>query len=569
MDFLKEKFIKIRDFIYQICPGDDGFMSVLSGNPNSKLETIQTNGDKPKNRISFSISKLDNDNIILIGGINESMYCMEIFQYNIPNQEWKQIKTKEKPISVITNHVSATVSSSPKTNEYVIYVVGGNLEFVFFNEILIISIKNGFYTTQFARNIQNAPLKRVGHTLTTYSTHAYLFGGLDEEGNILSSLIDIDFSLFLTNPIIKILTKDSIFGRFMHTSYFIKDQFYISGGYGYAHKKLDDTWKYDGTWSKTSIFKASDRLCSGDRTLYEITDDNIPVIVENKPISDHLNDVLQDLIFQYNITPNIYLEMLNTSDDPNNIVSNAITVVNECVKKIDSIERKPQMPLPKVPHVFLAQEINSKLQRKKWHFETKLRRLNNEIGLYKEQLELLPPATNKEIADIYDFDVFQNEIEKMDQNRVHATLMARSSRLVREQQQAEAMIEKLIAKQESYQKSDAHLREFSFSLEKQLREMKIISHKAEMELDNLKEQMNSVKIAKETAEHYDWCFENQEKMNEIIQKQQEIAKENGEKMGILRNKLAQYSKVSERIENLKSLSDDQFLYEVQQYVSLL
>ena len=571
MNYLNEKYLNIGEKIYLITSGDSGLMCVYSSPPNMKLELLKTKGDIPKNRTCFSICQLDDDNFLLLGGTYDSIYSFEVYQFNISLNLWKQIKiTQDKPLPVLVNHEAVTVSSNPKTKEYNIYIIGGFLEFSALNDLLVLTIKNDYYKYKIVKNVQKIQLARVGHSLTLHDSHVYLYGGLDENEEIISSLVDIDFSLYIENPIIKILMKDSLCRRFMHIAYFVDEYFYIAGGYGYHNVKIDNAWKYAGTWSADYIFKAGDRLCAGNGDVYEINDENVPIIVEKKPLSDHLDDIFAELIELYKLTPNVYLNILNKNRDPEDVVKNAVDAINESVSKLEKVERKPQPKHTLPMHVFLSQQMKSKKEWKKWHFDNEIKRLGDEMQLYKQQIELLPPVEDNVLSDInQNFEDFEKELEKMGEKDKISYLLARSSRLVREQQHANAILENLRAKSKRNLTSYTDSTNLTIKLENQLKAIKTKTNLQEIQLLNVEEQRKTIKIAYESATNYQWCSENPSEIDEMKDREQEIIKENQEKIEELNQLVNKYDNVSSQIDNLLQLNDNSIAIECQKIINQL
>ena len=566
MNFLNEKYLKIGERIYMVTSGENGLMTVFSSPVNTKLEKLDAKGEIPKNRTSFSVCQLDDDNFLLVGGTSDLIYALEVYQFNISSNQWKEIKVRKKLLPVLINHESVTVSSNPKNNEYIIYIVGGHLEFTAFNDLLILTIKNSAYTYDIVKNIQKLQFARVGHSLTVHDSHAYLYGGLDEEGGILSSLIDIDFSLYIANPIAKILMKDSLCRRFMHVAYFVNEFFYIAGGYGFRNTKLDDAWKYGGSWSEDYIFKAGDRLCASSGSIYEINEDNVPVIIEPKQVSDHLDDVFSQLIEKYKLTPNVYLNILNKSNNQTNVIQNAVDVINDSISKLETIQRKQQPKLPIPLHVFLSHQMHSKIERKKFLYEHTIKQLKSEIDLYQQQLDILPPVDDIALTDINDFEHFSSEIEKMDEKKRNAHLLARSSRLVREQQRADATLANLREKKERninrYNESTKLIGE----LEEQLKKLKNKTSKEEFQLLNVQEQRKSIKIATDSSFNYKWCADNPSEIELMKDREQEIIKENQEKMDELKRLVEIYDSISPLISKALQSNDSSILIEGQKLI---
>jgi host cell factor len=171
--------------------GNSGFSDTLYVLENYKeLKVIQTIGDIPSARIGHTFTKINENEIVLIGGVE-----------NTSNSRYDII---------------------PK----------------FLNDIHILHINNDCYSWEKIEEQHfQQPCPRESHTTVLHKNHLIIYGGMNGKKR-LNDVWMLDLNTFIW---IKIITNGTIpIGRSMHTATLVDHEMYIFGGY--VHEKSKG-WK--------------------------------------------------------------------------------------------------------------------------------------------------------------------------------------------------------------------------------------------------------------------------------------------------------------------------------------
>jgi hypothetical protein len=250
----------IKDTLYVVALSDSGFLQVFSAKLNEAFSVIQVNGTAPANRSKFSCSSFGTTHLLLIGGDGVGLDLTELWLFDLEAAKWSQLTTTSPPIRRRSGHCSIAVGN-------LVYTFGGTYGLDFCQDLLIFTIDNTLtsYTYNRLNSEPEWPVARCCHTMTQRRASIWLFGGVREDGGLLSDLWELDFSLFPQIPRWRspggaALQKRSPEARCSCVSWIDRSYFFIAGGLNVNDGVFNEIWRYATRWDLFEIYEPDSPL---------------------------------------------------------------------------------------------------------------------------------------------------------------------------------------------------------------------------------------------------------------------------------------------------------------------
>lgn len=241
--------------VVQLSSNEDLPMSAKVGLIGGTLSDVVFR-NPPSSRYGFSAFALDDETVILAGGITTKKNEFEVYHLKLSANPctWKQLRIISPSFGSIFMH--STMSSNDN-----LYIFGGTDSVSVSNQLILISFNNDFCCARTISGNINTPAARCDHTMILHNGNGYLFGGQGENGELFNDLWELDISIMPLNPQWHHISTQGPPCRHGHISFEKDHCIYVAGGYGEDNKLLRDLWKYDGVcWQQIAVFDYSDKM---------------------------------------------------------------------------------------------------------------------------------------------------------------------------------------------------------------------------------------------------------------------------------------------------------------------
>eukprot|EP01080_Neovahlkampfia_damariscottae_P002499 gene2499-3205_t len=182
--------------------------------------------------------------MFIFGGKDKSnLPTNNLYEYDILNYSWKELKQKNKPSSR-SGH-----SMSLFNNEQLI-LFGGSSVNCLLNDLHFLNLES--FTWKCIKGIGDIPSKRKGHSSVIFEDSMFISSGFDSYRPYCNDLFEYNIIMNSWKRIIKfdqVLTK-----RFNHSSSLVNGVLCVFGGCGKDAPNYYENYKNENTENKTSIF---------------------------------------------------------------------------------------------------------------------------------------------------------------------------------------------------------------------------------------------------------------------------------------------------------------------------
>jgi len=417
----------VRDRIFKFSCSNDGYLSTYSSKIGEKLEIISNGIGCPTNRDSFAFCQLDDDNFFITGGVGHGIEQYEIWQFCISKKTWTPIINSGCVLKRRQKHCSICFVSR---GTVYIYTFGGIRSFSFYDSLLIQTIQGSSFSHISLISERDWPTNRVFHTMVLGNNMAYLFGGIAENGNLLSDLWALDLSLFPLQPKWELVQNEGPASRHSHVSWIDGDLIYIAGGIDSAKKPLNDIWLYKNKWQQTHIFETVYPVFPCMCSLCQISE-SLEKVNTRSPFAA-LDSLFNDLRHNQKLYTKRSEHLRSRSEEFNEAtpeyISNRIVEVKEKIslnindlsKNVGKLNIVTQPKINESINIF-AEILTQKLKEHEKSYRKKKNNYELEIKFYKEQLSNLKNLSEKEAniptLSIFDFSTFQEYMGSLDKSK--------------------------------------------------------------------------------------------------------------------------------------------------------
>lgn len=233
---------------YKFSESPNGHLAVSSAKIHEPFKDIKCTSETPTNRKKFSLSILRGTIIALIGGDGTSIDSTEIWLFDTKSNSFKKLTTTQKPLKRRSGHCAVAAGD-------LIYVFGGTygLEISADMVIFTIDFNNNSYAHHEIELQNNWPCPRTCHTMIHMNNTIWLFGGLQDNGQPLNDLWELNYSLFPLSPNWHpVELKRAPPGRHSHVAWTWDNDFFIAGGLGEDDKIYNEVWRYHNISTENS-----------------------------------------------------------------------------------------------------------------------------------------------------------------------------------------------------------------------------------------------------------------------------------------------------------------------------
>lgn len=326
-DFNVSSCIYIRDQLYCIKSSSQG-VTVSSSSPNSEFCEIKTSGVIPPSRSGFCITDLSTSKIAMIGGTGADQ--PEVYLLDMIRNEWAKICIISTELGARVNSRAVCFKSDEERNEYELYLFGGCCSGFCENNLLMFKLKNKLGSCAIVNCKDDVPCGRHSHSMANDSGKIYVFGGLNEMGQVLGDLWELDLKSSPLSPFWKKISDDPSIARHSHSSFCQDGYLYIIGGFGSNDEQLNDVCRFSSKtgWEKVNVFN-SDNLAYGCKEgFFDISNKLLPLKLYS-PLS--LLDNKIKFIYDYQVKMN---QILHTKEIEANHLQQDIHLLQNLKKEI-------------------------------------------------------------------------------------------------------------------------------------------------------------------------------------------------------------------------------------------
>eukprot|EP00761_Pharyngomonas_kirbyi_P009852 gb/GECH01009870.1/.p1 GENE.gb/GECH01009870.1/~~gb/GECH01009870.1/.p1 ORF type:complete len:374 (+),score=101.23 gb/GECH01009870.1/:1-1122(+) len=221
--------------------------SFLKNGQNWNIDQLQID-DFPLQRIGYSYCSFNNHHSLIInGGFDDQFHC-DLWLLDIETLTWNQINpsngTPPGRAHHSINEWKPSYNSEHFEEENKLIVFGGFFEWEYRNDTIVFDFENNkwiYYLTQ------NEPCPRGRHSACVVSDQLFIFGGENQEGNVLNDLWCLRLES-KRGKWISVTTSESRVPhpRFSSASTTLLDRFWlIHGGADSQEHAFNDLWILD------------------------------------------------------------------------------------------------------------------------------------------------------------------------------------------------------------------------------------------------------------------------------------------------------------------------------------
>lgn len=152
-----------------------------------KWSTIKTSGSAPTPRTHHSTASVNDCVYFFSGGKSgaEPVQDRQVFCFNASNNSWQSLAISGDSPSPRHGHTICVIGGK-------LYCFGGMAGTKFYNDVHVIDLEKGMWSTPKIKKRNSMPEARTAHAAVAHGADMYVFGGLNKDGMAMDDLWKLD-----------------------------------------------------------------------------------------------------------------------------------------------------------------------------------------------------------------------------------------------------------------------------------------------------------------------------------------------------------------------------------------